>query len=296
MGDGEGLSLLPYHTKPAAGAAILIGKSPDSRFNPSPFLLNFPHAKATQEKDEVLHLEPQLSRSSPQDLSERGGGGQWDSGHAQHTQRCHDKGWHHQGPSNTDPPGQWCGLEQPWYRCGRAGSQLRRTAISKPKLTYCPCFWGSPQHTSSASNRADRLSQGSLCAFLCPFPILISFQRNVRGCYLTFGIAFQPPDRTEHTWETSTAARGLESRSATPFRIPSQALLGKGNMQNLQENRSLAGNASLGVTLSPSKGKISVWNSNTPREGPHCIHGCPQPQVSMFLQAALPSISSANTD
>lgn len=136
MGDGEGLSLLPYHTKPAAGAAILIGKSPDSRFNPSPFLLNFPHAKATQEKDEALHLEPQLSRSSPQDLSERGGGGQWDSGHAQHTQRCHDKGWHHQGPSSTDPSGQWCGLEQPWYRCGRAGSQLRRTAISKPKLTY----------------------------------------------------------------------------------------------------------------------------------------------------------------
>lgn len=72
-GDGEGLSLLLYHMKPAGGAAILIGKSPDSTFNPSPFLLSFPHAKATREADEALHLEPQLSRSSPQDLSEQGG-------------------------------------------------------------------------------------------------------------------------------------------------------------------------------------------------------------------------------
>jgi len=86
------------------------------------------------------------------------------------------------------------------------------TAASKPRLTYCPCFWGSPQSTSSPPSRTDRLSQGSLCAslypfpilisFLCdslyPFPILISFQRSVGGCCLTLGIAFQPPDRTEH--------------------------------------------------------------------------------------------------
>lgn len=98
-----------------------------------------------------------------------------------------------------------------------------------------------------------------------PFPILLSFQRSVGGCYLTFGIAFQLPDRTEHTWETSTAARGLESRSAIPFRTSSQALLGKGNMQNLQENPSLARKVSLGVTLSPYKGKICVEQQHTQR-------------------------------
>lgn len=72
-GDGEGLSLLLYHTKPAGRAAILIGKSPDSRFNPSPFLLSFPHTKATWAIDDMSHLEPLPNKRSPHRLGEQGG-------------------------------------------------------------------------------------------------------------------------------------------------------------------------------------------------------------------------------
>lgn len=45
--------------------------------------------------------------------------------------------------------------------------------------------------------KQNRLSQGTLCASLDPFSILISFQRSIEGPCLTFWIVFQPPDSTE---------------------------------------------------------------------------------------------------
>lgn len=76
--------------KPAGRAAILIGKSPDSRFNPSPFLLSFPHTKATWAIDDMSHLEPLPNKRSPHRLGEQGGrdDGRQDTVYAAQLGRC----------------------------------------------------------------------------------------------------------------------------------------------------------------------------------------------------------------